>query len=107
MKKIFALIWSLSLLVWTSSAQLIPPGFIPPRPAPAIELSDPSATAMQVQKMAIEASVRGLYATVTTTMTFHNPNRRILEGDLVFPLPVSYTHLDVYKRQPWCRSHNG
>lgn len=99
MKKIFALIWSLSLLVWTSSAQLIPPGFIPPRPAPAIELSDPSATAMQVQKMAIEASVRGLYATVTTTMTFHNPNRRILEGDLVFPLPdgaaVSAYALDI------------
>ena len=68
MKKIFALIWSLSLLVWTSSAQLIPPGFIPPRPAPAIELSDPSATAMQVQKMAIEASVRAEAKAIFSSM---------------------------------------
>ncbi len=71
----------------TTCAQLLPPDFIIPPPPPRIELTDTNASPMQVQEMSVAASVRGLYATVDTTLTFQNPNARLLEGDLVFPLP--------------------
>ena len=100
MKKQLVYILTLPLLAWTSFGQVLPPGFIPPRPAPTIEISDTNATAMRIQKMAVEARVRGLHATVTTTLVFHNPNQRELEGDLVFPLPdgaaVSGYALDIH-----------
>lgn len=69
-------------------AQIIvpPPGLIFFRP-PQLELNDTNAAPMQVQEMSVAASVRGLFATVDTTLVFHNPNPRLLEGDLVFPLP--------------------
>lgn len=44
-------------------------------------------TPMQTRELSIVAEVRGLYATVETTLVFHNPNGRDLEGELVFPLP--------------------
>lgn len=69
-------------------AQIIvpPPGLIP-IPPPQIELTDTNAAPMQVQELSIAAAVRGLYARVDTTLVFKNPNPRLLEGDLVFPLP--------------------
>ena len=70
-----------------ASAQLVPPDFILPIPPPRIDLSDTRSDPMQVREMAIVASVRGLHATVDTTITFRNPNPRLLEGDLSFPLP--------------------
>ena len=77
------------LLATASSAlaQLLPPDFLIPIPPPRIELADTNSTPMQVQEMSVAASVRGLYATVETTLVFHNPNPRLLEGELVFPLP--------------------
>ena len=60
---------------------------LPPLPAPSIRLADTNATPMQTRELSVDATVRGLYATVETTMVFHNPNGRILEGELVFPLP--------------------
>ena len=35
----------------------------------------------------VDAKVNGLYATVTTEFTITNPNHRVMEGELVFPLP--------------------
>ncbi len=69
-------------------AQIIvpPPGLIP-LPPPQIELTDTNAAPMQVQELSIAAAVRGLYARVDTTLVFKNPNPRLLEGDLIFPLP--------------------
>ncbi len=70
-----------------ASAQRSPqPRLIPP-PPPRIELADTNASPMQVREMSVAATVRGLYATVETTLVFHNPNPRLLEGELVFPLP--------------------
>ncbi|MCL1856333.1 MAG: DUF2135 domain-containing protein [Kiritimatiellaeota bacterium] len=54
---------------------------------------------MQTRQMAVNARIRGLHAEVETTLVFYNPNGRILEGELVFPLPdgavVSGYALDV------------
>ena len=63
-----------------------PPGVIP-LPPPRMELTDTNSVPMQVREYSVAAAVRGLHATVETTMVFHNPNSRLLEGELVFPLP--------------------
>ncbi|MBQ3806584.1 MAG: trypsin, partial [Kiritimatiellae bacterium] len=42
---------------------------------------------MMVDSYAVEAQVNGLFATVSTTIVFGNPNGRVLEGELEFPLP--------------------
>ncbi|MBO7655543.1 MAG: hypothetical protein J6U40_11550, partial [Kiritimatiellae bacterium] len=48
--------------------------------------------AMRLQEMGVEVSIRGMYATVSTTLTFLNPNKGSpLEGELVFPLPDQAT----------------
>ena len=78
-------------ILWAAAssalAQLLPPDFLMPIPPPRIELADTNSTPMQVQEMSVAAAVRGLYATVDTTLVFLNPNPRLLEGELVFPLP--------------------
>ena len=79
-----AALWIAALL--PAAAQVLPPD-IPPFPPPRIELSDTNAVPMQVKELSVAAAVRGLYATVDTTLTFQNPNDRLLEGELVFPLP--------------------
>ena len=62
--------------------------FHPPvLPPPSVTLADTNATPMETRELAVEAHVDGLYATVQTTLRFHNPNGRDLEGELVFPLP--------------------
>jgi len=43
----------------------------------------------KLTEMDVSARIVGLNAEITTTMTFLNPNRRVLEGDLEFPLPDS------------------
>mgnify|MGYP000611991595 CR=1 FL=1 len=48
-----------------------------PRAEHAIELSD----------LEIQVNVSGLLAETTQTMRFYNPNDRVLEGNLTFPLP--------------------
>ena len=42
---------------------------------------------MTTDSYAVEAQVNGLFATVSTTIVFGNPNGRVLEGELEFPLP--------------------
>ena len=71
----------------SASAQMLPPDGLLPFPPPRLELSDTNSTPMQVQELSVAAAVRGLFATVDTTLVFHNPNDRLLEGELVFPLP--------------------
>jgi Ca-activated chloride channel family protein len=60
---------------------------MPPMPPPRIVLRTPDVGPMQTREMSVIARVNGLYAVVETTLIFHNPNARDLEGDLVFPLP--------------------
>ena len=63
----------------------VPPQPPEPPPVPAIEVK--SGEPMGIESYAVEAEVRGLFATVATTIVFRNPNDRVLEGELVFPLP--------------------
>lgn len=80
------------------------PPFEPPVP-PRIEIifpnnvRPPDVGPMQIREMGISATINGLYAEVESTLVFHNPNARQLEGDLIFPLPdgaaVSGYALDI------------
>ncbi|MEK7486244.1 MAG: VIT and VWA domain-containing protein, partial [Planctomycetota bacterium] len=44
-----------------------------------------------LEKLDIEVSIRGLLAETTMTMTFYNSQARVLEGELLFPLPEGAT----------------
>jgi Ca-activated chloride channel homolog len=62
-------------------------GIMPPFPPPRIVIREPDVGPMQTREMSVVAKVDGLHAVVETTLVFHNPNARELEGELVFPLP--------------------
>ena len=87
MRKFAVSLLIIPLLVLSSSAQLLPPGILIPIPPPRIDLPDTNCVPVQVREISVFASIRGLFSTVETTLSFHNPNSRPLEGDLVFPLP--------------------
>jgi Ca-activated chloride channel family protein len=82
----------------------IMPPIEPPFP-PRIEIifpnniRPPDIGPMEIREMGISAKINGLHAEVETTLVFHNPNGRQLEGDLIFPLPdgaaVSGYALDI------------
>ena len=60
----------------------------PLRPEPPVlPVAAPGNDPVELRSLDLRATVRGLYATVETTLVFHNPNDRVLEGELVFPLP--------------------
>jgi len=42
---------------------------------------------IQLTSLDIKVTVSGQFAQTTQTMCFHNPNTRVLEGELTFPLP--------------------
>ncbi|QIF00188.1 VIT domain-containing protein [Roseimicrobium sp. ORNL1] len=46
---------------------------------------------MKVQSVDVDIKVRGHLATTTMEMTFFNPNGRVLEGELIFPLGEGQT----------------
>jgi Ca-activated chloride channel family protein len=47
--------------------------------------------AMTVQEVKVDIRVQGHLATTTMEMAFYNPNNRVLEGELIFPLGVGQT----------------
>jgi len=68
-------------------AQTIAPAT--PRSRPPQVWIDPALgklDAIQLQDLSIDIRVEGFIATTTLDMTFFNPNARVLEGELVFPL---------------------
>lgn len=91
MKRI-GLIWLLALSVATAqeTRHIWPPRppwlprppriIVPPRP------QEPGKP-MELRDMEVRARIVGLHVEATTTMTFFNPNSRLLEGELQFPLP--------------------
>ena len=46
---------------------------------------------MLVDSLDVNVVIRGLLSETTMTMVFRNPHNRVLEGELVFPLPQSAT----------------
>jgi len=102
----FALILLLLLLLpaisiaQTSRTPITGPGVSPieeppPRPVtrPPALVTDDAGTPrpMLVDSVDVHVVIRGLLAETTTVMTFRNPHRRVLEGELMFPLPEGAT----------------
>jgi hypothetical protein len=74
-------------------------------PPPSVKVP-PNEQQIQLKMMNISVEISGLESETTTLMTFHNPNNRVLEGNLEFPLPnessVSGYALDInghYRRR--------
>lgn len=63
----------------------LPP--IPPIPRIEVPKGTADEKPMRLTEMDVRAKIVGLNAEVTTTLSFLNPNPRILEGELVFPMP--------------------
>src|SRR5438067_2132144 len=85
-------------ITWAKDVRPILPGDQPagrdkPRPPVILVRPDPSKPSepLQVSALNLHVIVNGPLAQVTQTMTFHNPNGRPLEGELVFPLPEGAT----------------
>ncbi len=49
--------------------------------------TDAGERAIVIDSMTVRASVKGLHALVETEFVFRNPNGRVMEGELEFPLP--------------------
>ncbi len=69
-----------------------PPIIIPPLPPivvkiPVIDNTQP----VQVEAADIVVDIDGVLTETTVTLKLYNPNDRILEGELLFPLPVNAT----------------
>ncbi|MBQ7177450.1 MAG: DUF2135 domain-containing protein [Victivallales bacterium] len=83
---------------FASAQNIIPrpphPPFPPFPPLPPIVIKVPvidNIMPVQVTDVEIEANVDGVLTETKVTMTLHNPNGRILEGELNFPLPAGAT----------------
>ena len=89
---------SLALFAQGNNKNIIPRPPIPiPRPPIIIEPiviklpPEVQAQPIEVKDADIRAAVNGVHAETTMTLTFFNPNSRILEGELYFPLPTDAT----------------
>ena len=87
---------SLALFAQNTEKNIIPR---PPIPRPPIIIEpvviklppEVKAQPIEVRDVDIRAAVNGVHAETTMTITFFNPNNRILEGELYFPLPTDAT----------------
>ncbi len=69
-------------LVHGAAAQDVRPVNLPPR----LTVAQGAETPVVLQAIRIESEISGSRALTTVEMTFFNPNRRVLEGELQFPL---------------------
>ncbi|HSJ03596.1 MAG TPA: VIT domain-containing protein, partial [Verrucomicrobium sp.] len=105
MKKNLVSLLPLVVLLFASAfGQSKPDSLIPRRPPspplPPIEQRPPviwinpeqgKLKAMQVQSVDVDVKIQGHLATTTMEMAFFNPNGRVLEGELIFPLGEGQT----------------
>ncbi|MCO4770565.1 MAG: DUF2135 domain-containing protein [Deltaproteobacteria bacterium] len=69
-----------------------PPRLITPPPPPTLVVTDGNfQKTLAITALDVEARIVGHLAETTMTMTFHNASRRVLAGDLTFPLPAGAT----------------
>ncbi|HEX2748558.1 MAG TPA: VIT domain-containing protein, partial [Verrucomicrobiales bacterium] len=66
--------------------RLIPPPPFPPPPPPPVVWVRPELKPMSLSAASVDIKVRGHLATTRMELAFHNPNGRVIEGELVFPL---------------------
>ena len=91
---ILVLLLCLIATVTTGQNMIIPrpPRPIPPLPPIVIKLPViDNILPVQVTDVEIEANVDGVLTETKVSMTLHNPNGRVLEGELNFPLPTGAT----------------
>ena len=72
------------LFASVASAQTIPPAMF-------FEDENGNNQPLEMTRYNAEVEVIGFVAETSVTMTFHNPNSRVLSGDLYFPLPEGAT----------------
>ena len=77
----------------TAPVQAPAPVTPPPSPPPGLfQLSVPGAEQpVRLQSIAVRSEIRDGFAETTLDMVFRNPNNRVLEGELQFPLLDSQT----------------
>jgi tetratricopeptide (TPR) repeat protein len=63
----------------------------PPLPPQPILRAPAAERPVELTRLEVRALVHGMLAETTTTLVFHNPNGRVLEGNLEFPLPPGAT----------------
>ena len=72
------------------------PDFIPPR----IILQDANLQPIELKEVNISTEVVGRIAYTTVEMSFYNPNNRVLEGELQFPLLEGQTVIGLSLEMP-------
>ena len=80
-----------ALLFWSTllTAQTRPPQIDVP---PALMVRDgDTSKPVALEKVDTDVVIRGLLAETTMVMTFRNPQNRVLEGEILFPLPEGST----------------
>ena len=93
MKRAFLLFCLLSAVVCVMAQARRPmPVVEPPLPPIGIKVdARDNVLPVQVQDAEIEAEINGVVAETRVTLTLFNPNGRVLEGELNFPLPAGAT----------------
>lgn len=88
----------LSALAMLGASEVIPPDSVPPTVIPPQDqrTDDPSTwphvtapegeQAIRLTSLDLQVEIDGAYARTTQTLVFHNPNGRVLSGELVIPL---------------------
>ena len=64
-----------------------------PPPRPLVLRVPEAAQPVRLTRVNVDVMVVGRLARTTVEMTFHNPNARLLEGELQFPLLLSLIHI--------------
>lgn len=80
-----ALRWCVLLLCF-AFARAASPALPPPLRAAQLVVATPAERPVILESVKIRVDVRGSLADTEVEMTFHNPNARVLEGELDFPL---------------------
>src|SRR5882724_3639747 len=58
---------------------------------PELKINDKDDPSVYLSKLKVDVKVTGNIAITTMEVTFHNKNSRLLEGELIFPLPEGIT----------------
>jgi hypothetical protein len=70
----------------TAGAQNLAPVTVERVARPQLMIAAPGDIPVKLQQVAVHTEVSGNLAVTEVALTFHNPNRRVLEGELQFPL---------------------
>ena len=83
---------SFLLMAMATAQPLVVPRPLPPLPPIEVKLPrTENIQPIQVSEVDIEAEIDGILAETQVTLRLRNPNARVLEGELCFPLPAGAT----------------